>query len=223
MGGRVDKVVLFACIWGASFAQVWAQTPSGDQPQNVFSLLNLVKSPPPVTVTIGSEPVGIGQMPFGFYTGIVNWTPSAPLAIAAEGMKTATIEPDPKDGPRACPLYVVFDVKEIPADGGPPETMIKAFKVAAAASRPASFIDAVNFTANESLGVKVGSSSVTLPRRKRTRLSSQLPFDALVLPDGPQVTIGASEEGGVSVVIVLYEDESGKIAYAVAPDVTITP
>ena len=69
--------------------------------------------------------------------------------------------------------------------------------------------------------LKVGSSSVTLPRRKRTRLSSQLPFDALVLPDGPQVTIGASEEGGVSVVIVLYEDESGKIAYAVAPDVTM--
>lgn len=217
------RVVFFACILGAAFAHAWSQTASGDQPQKFFSLLNLVKSPSPANVTLGSEPVGIGQMPFGFYTGIVNWTPSTPLSVAAEGMKTATIEPDPKDGSGACPLYVVFDVKEVRADGGPPETLIKAFKIAAAASRPETFIDAVNFTSSESLGVKVGSSSVALPRRKRMRISSQLPLDAQVLPDGPQILIGASEEGGTAAIVVFYENELGDIAYVVAPDVIVAP
>jgi hypothetical protein len=200
-----------------------AQTPPPGEIPPTFSLLNIVKSPSPVKVSIGGTPVGIGEMPFGFHTGIVNWYPLAPITIEAQGMKPAEIAPDAKTKPGEVPLYVAIDAKEQPADGGKPVPVVKVIRVAPAASRPSSFVDAVNLTTKDSLELSVGRNPISLTRSKRVRISQQNGAAAKVLPDGPEVQISAAEEGGIAAVVIFYEDLEGKINYSVASDPVIRP
>lgn len=197
--------------------RVWAQPTAPDEAPKVFSLLNLVKSQAPASVAIGSEPVGIGQMPYGFYTGPVSWYPEVPVTIAVEGMKTGEIRPGTGAGPRRCPLYIAYDVTEKSVDGQPPVKKIEVVEIPGPSSRPRIAIDAINLTPAESLQINIGKNTVPLPRLKRVRLSTEAPLSGRVAPDGVEFGFGAPEDGGgLAALIVFFENESGELGYVVA-------
>jgi hypothetical protein len=205
------------CVFGFVVC-VQAQSAEGeqDEPPRLFSLLVLVKAPAPCEVKIGRDLVGIGQMPYGFYTGPVSWYPEETVTLAAEGFETGEIQPDGAAPRGVCPLYIAYDVTEKSPSDGSPVKKIKVLKVPMPSSRPETAIDAFNFNAAEDLTIKEATSSVSLPRLKRVRLSTRLPFSAQVVPDGPEIGFGIPEEGGgMAVLVVFYEDASGSVTYVV--------
>jgi hypothetical protein len=207
--------LLLLVLGGMVCAPVRAQDSLDEQPP-YFSLLNLVNAEGPVTVKIGSELVGIGQMPYGFYTGPVGWYPAEAVSISADGLEAAEIKPEAKVEKEVRPLYIAYDITEKSAADGSPVKKIKVLKVPAPTSRPETAIDALNFSAPEDLSVKVANGSVSLPRVKRVRLSGRTPFSAQVVPNGTEINFDTPEEGGgLRVLVVFYKDASGNVAYVV--------
>lgn len=220
-GGRAVIRTVSALVSISVAAGVVAQAPAPAEIPPTFALLNAVKSPSPIKVSIGGVSVGTGGVPFGFYSGIANWYPLAPISIEVEGMKSAEIKPDAKLKPGECPIYVAVDAKEEPPGGGLPVPVVKVLRVPPAAPRIASFVDVVNFTGKESLSLSVGKTDLSLDRGKRARISQGNGGGVMVLPDGPEVQVSPSEEGERSIVIIFYDDADGKTQYAVANDVVI--
>lgn len=209
--------LLLIGFFGLSTA--FGQNPPSKTPA-VFSLLNLVRSTQPTVLKIGSEPVGEGQMPFGFYTGIVTWLPNVPLALEAPGFGSLRVPPAPT-GPGECPLFILQDALAKPPGGGDPKPVLKYLTVANAKDRPANFADGLNLTSRETLIGNLAGKPISLEKGKRTRISTVNGF-SLQLADGPEVSVSPSE-GPQGLLIVFYETLEGKIEFAVTNDALISP
>lgn len=212
----ISHLVLVASLSPAAVAQ----TASDGERGSYFALLNLVKSPSPISVSLGGSAVGIGEMPFGFFTGTVNWVPLDSISISAPDMKPAEIKPDGKSRPGERPLYVAIDAKEPPAQGGLPVALVKTVRIPDATSRPRNFIDAINLSSKTPLEVSIGRSNLALAKGKRTRISEQPGVNAKVMPDGPEVSVTAPEEDvGSAIVIVFHDNQDGSaVSYTVVSD-----
>jgi hypothetical protein len=186
----------------------------------VFSLLNLIRSPQPATLKIGSEPVGEGQMSLGFYTGIVTWLPSVPLVVEAPGFGSLRIPFTPAGGGE-CPLLVVQDALEKPLGGGEPKPVLKFITVTNAKDRPPHYADGLNLTTRETLTGDLGGKTVSLEKGKRTRISTANGF-VLQMKDSPEVAVSPSEVPG-GVLVIFYENLEAKIEFALTNDVLIRP
>lgn len=205
-------------VVGASWAP--AQVPPAGKSPPVFSLLNLIRSPQPATLKIGSEAVGEGQMSLGYYTGIVSWLPTVPIVVEASGMEALRIPVTPA-GAGECPLFVVQDALEKPPGGGEPKPVLKLIAVPNTKDRPSNFADGLNLTSRETLAGDLGGKTVPLPKGKRTRISTANGF-SLRITDGPEVTVSPSE-GPQGLLVVFYENREGKVEYAVTTDSLISP
>jgi hypothetical protein len=194
-----------------------------EEPPPLFSLLNLLKADGPLTVKLGSEPVGVGEMPFGFYTGLVNWYPTLPVSLQANGFEPVEIPlPDGADNANLVPLFVVFDSVKPPRPGEQPVPTIVWAKIPPAANRSQTYLDVINLTEAETLEADVAGSKVALPRRKRARVSTQASANVRILPDGPDISIAASEGGGTSQMLALvYSLPDGTIDYAMASEPSV--
>jgi hypothetical protein len=209
--------LLLIGFFGLSTA--FGQNPPSKTPA-VFSLLNLVRSTQPTVLKIGSEPVGEGQMSFGFYTGIVTWLPNVPLALEAPGFGSLRIGPA-STGPNECPLFIIQDALEKPPAGGDPKPVLKYLTVANAKDRPPQFIDGINLTGREFLACTIGDKNLSLEKGKRTRLSTANGM-RLRVKDGPEVAVSPSEEPS-GLLVIFYENLEGKVEFAMANDVLIRP
>jgi hypothetical protein len=211
--------LFFLLVGFLGLSTAFGQNPPSKTPA-VFSLLNLVRSTQPTVLKIGSEPVGEGQMSFGFYTGIVTWLPNVPLALEAPGFVSLRIGPA-STGPNECPLFIIQDVLEKPPGGGEPKPVLKLISIANAKDRPANFADGLNLTSRETLTGNLGGKPVSLEKGKRTRISTGNGF-SLKLADGPEVVVSPSE-GPQGLLVVFYETLEGKIEFAVTNDALISP
>jgi hypothetical protein len=189
----------------------------------LFSLLNLVKADGPLKVKLGNEPVGIGEMPYGFYTGIVNWYPTMPVTLEAAGLEPAEIPvPEGAKDATTIPFFVIFDAKKPPAPEKEPVPIIEYAKIPPASNRAQNYLDVINLSDKETLEAEVGGTKIVLPKRKRVRVSTQASAAARILPDGPEITVAASEDGGSSQLLaVLYSLPDGKIDYSIASEPSI--
>jgi len=222
MVGRL-ALILAAC--GVASAPIRGQDAPGEEGEQVplFSLINLVKADGPLKVKLGNEPVGIGEMPYGFHTGIVNWYPTVPVALEADGLEPAEIPvtEGAKDA-TTVPLFVIFDAKKPPSPGKEPMPIIEYAKIPPASNRAQNYLDVINLSGNETLEAEVGGTKIVLPKRKRIRVSAQTPVAARILPDGPEITVAASEDGGTSQLLaVLYSLPDEKIDYSIASEPSI--
>ena len=203
-----------------------AQDPGSGSPEEqvpLFSLLNLVKTDGPLTVKIGGEPVGIGEMPFGFFTGIVNWYPTMPVSLEAKGFEPSEIPlPDGARSAVSVPLFVVFDAKKPLRSGEQPVPVIEWAKIPTAANRSQTYLDVINLSSEDTLEAEAGGSKIALPKRKRVRVSNKAAASVRILPNGPDISISAPEGGGASQMLALvFSKPDGSMDYAVAsePDV----
>jgi hypothetical protein len=218
-------IVAFFCLLVTApslLGQASPENPAEEQPP-LFSLLNLLKADGPLTVKLGSEPVGIGEMPFGFYTGLVNWYPTLPLSLEAKGFEPVEIPlPDGAKDANLVPLFVVFDTKKPPRPGEQPVPTIVWAKIPPAANRVQTYLDVINLTETETLEADVAGSKVALPRRKRVRVSNQASANVRILPDGPDISVSAAEGGGVSQMLALvYAKPDGTMDYAIASEPSV--
>lgn len=197
-----------------------AQVPPAPKTPPVFSLLNLIRSPQPATIKIGSEPVGEGQMSLGFYTGTVTWLPTVPIVVEVPGFGAVRIPVSPGSAGE-CPLFVVQDALEKPPGGGEPKPVLKYFSVPNAKDRPPNFADGFNLTSKETLSGSTGGKSVALERGKRTRISTANGF-ILKIQGAPEVAVSPSEVPG-GVLIIFYENLDGKIEFAMTNDTLVKP
>lgn len=199
--------------------QGWGAEPAPNPPPS-FSLLNLVRTAQPVTLKIGSRAVGEGQIPFGFYTGIVNWFPTAPLQAEAKGFGALTVPFSPGT-PHDCPLFILQDGMEKPPGGGEPKPVVKYTKVANAQDRPPHFVDGLNLTWRENLACSLAEKNLFLRRGERTRLTERNGL-TMQIKDGPELSLSPSEIPA-GFLIIFYETLEGGMAYAVTEDVLIQP
>ena len=214
-----SPLVLILSFGLFSLLPAFGQTPPPKSPP-VFSLLNLVRSPQPTVLKIGSEPVGEGQMSLGFYTGIVTWLPTVPLVAESPGFGPLRI-PVFASKPGECPLLVLQDALEKPAGGGDPKPVLKYTTVANAKDRPANFADGLNLTSRETLTGNLAGKPISLEKGKRTRISTANGF-SLELADGPAVSVSPSEVPQ-GLLVVFYENLDGKIEFAMTNDARISP
>ena len=172
---------------------------------------------------LGGEPVGIGEMPFGFFTGIVNWYPTMPVSLQAKGFEPAEIPlPDRAKDSTSVPLFVVFDAAKPLRAGERPAPVLEWATVPPAANRTQTYLDVINLSTKENLQADVAGSKIALPKRKRVRVSNKAAATVRILPDGPNISISAGEGGGASQMLALvFSKPDGSIDYAVAsePDV----
>lgn len=219
--GHLRKLLVAAlvCLPLSSRAQDAAAGESAEQIP-FFALLNLVNSEGPLSVKLGSEPVGIGEMPYGFYTGVVNWYPTVPVTLEAPGLEPAEIPlPDGAKDAALVPIFVVFDAKKPIRPGEQPVPVIEWVKVPPATSRAQNYLDVINLSARETLEAEVGGSKVALPKRKRVRVSTQAAPVVRILPEGPEISVAASEDGGASQLFALvYSKPDGTLDYVVASE-----
>lgn len=208
-------LLLLAGIWS-----VPAQVPPEEKTPPVFSMLNLIRSPQPATLKIGSVPVGEGPMSFGFYTGVVTWIPTIPLVVEAPGFGALRIPFTPA-GAGECPLLIVQDALEKSPGGGDPKPVLKFLSIPNARNREAGFTDGLNLTSRETLSGTIGGKTVSLPKGKRTRLSTANGF-VLNFQDSPEVAVSPSEQPG-TLLVIFYENLEGKIEFALTNDVLIRP
>jgi len=151
-----------ACWAHTALAQTSPEEPSQQAP--LFSLLNLVKADGPLKVRIGNKPVGIGEMPYGFYTGFVNWHPLAPISIEAQGFKSVEIPVSDKAKPSPLvPLFIVFDTVKPPAPDKEAVPVMEWKQVPEATSRADNYFDVINLSSSETLEVLSGGSKILLP------------------------------------------------------------
>ena len=219
----MDAVRTFPALFvllGAWLCSAPAQMPPAAKNPPAFSLLNLIRSPQPATLKIGSEPVGEGQMSLGFYTGIVTWLPSVPILVEAPGFGALRIPFTPAVGGE-CPLLVVQDALEKPPGGGEPKPVLKYTSVANAKDRPASFTDGLNLTSREILTGNLGGKPVSLEKGKRTRISTANGF-ILEMKESPEVAVSPSEVPG-GLLVIFYENLEGKVEFALTNDTLISP
>lgn len=186
----------------------------------VFSLLNLIHTSQPVTLKIGSEPVGEGLMSFGFYTGTVTWSPTVPLVIEAIGFGSLKIPYTPA-GEGECPLFILQDALEKPPSGGDPKQVLKCTSVANTKDRPPSFADGLNLTSRDSLILTLDGINISLEKGKRARITVKNGF-SLKIKDGPDLAVSPSEIPG-GILVIFYENSEGKIDYAMTNDTLIRP
>jgi hypothetical protein len=222
---RFWPVLAFSLLLAAApplLAQASPEDPAEKQPP-LFSLINVVKTEGPLKVSLGGEPVGIGEMPFGFYTGLVNWYPTMPISLEAEGFEPTEIPlPDGAKDANLVPLYVVFDSKKPRRPGEQPVPTIEWAKIPPAANRSQTYLDVINLTEAETLEADVAGSKVVLPRRKRVRVSNQASANVRILPDGPEISVAAAEGGGVSQMLALiYAKPDGTLDYAIASEPSV--
>ena len=198
---------------------VFGQTPPPKSPP-VFSLLNLVRSPQPIVLKIGPEPVGYDPISFGACTGNVTWLPNIPLLVEAPGFSPVKIPPS-ATGSGECPLFIVQDALEKVPGGADPKPVLKYTVVPNAEDRPQSFADGLNLTSQKSLVGTMEGKTVSLEQGKRTRLTTKNGF-VLEIKSGPKLAIGGSEDGG-GMLVVFYENLEGKIEFALINDTLISP
>lgn len=226
LAGQLRSLLAAALVCSAPSARAQdpASLPAEEQPP-LFSLLNLVKTDGPLTVKLGSEPVGIGEMPFGFFTGTVNWYPTMPVSLEAKGFEPAEIPLPDKAKPGApVPLFVILDAKKPLRPGEQPAPVIEVAKIPAPASRSQTYLDVINLSSEPSLEADVAGSKIVLPARKRVRVSTKAAATMRILPDGPVVSISASEGGGASQMLaVVFSRPDESIDYAVASELAVQP
>ena len=215
-----SPLVLILSFGLFSLLPAFGQTPPPKSPP-VFSLLNLVRSPQPTVLKIGSEPVGEGQMSLGFYTGIVTWLPTVPLVAESPGFGPLRI-PVFASKPGECPLLVLQDALEKPAGGGDPKPVLKYTTVANAKDRGPCFFDGLNLTSRESLSASLEGRNLVLEKGKRTRLTTKNGF-RMQVRDGPEVALGPFEEDPGGMLLVFYENQDGTIAYVTTYDMQTKP
>lgn len=208
---------LFLFLAGGLFPAAGQMAPAAGTPP-VFSLLNLIRSPQPAVLKIGSLPVGEGQMSLGFFTGIVTWLPTVPLVVEAPGFAPLRI-PVPSSGPDECPLFVIQDALEKPPGGGEAKPILKFLSVPNAKDRPAYFTDGLNLTTRNVLRGTLDGKTVSLELGRRTRITTQNGF-VFKIENGPELAIGGSEEPG-GMLAVFYENPNGEIEYALTNDLLI--
>jgi len=219
----MDIVRTFSALFlllGAWLCSAPAQMPPAAKNPPVFSLLNLIRSPQPATLKIGSEPVGEGQMSLGFCTGIVTWLPSVPILVEAPGFGALRI-PFTPGAAGACPLFVVQDALEKPPGGGEPKPILKYFLVPNAKDRPKFFTDGLNLTSHKTLQGTLDGKTISLDQGKRTRLTTKNGF-VFEIQNGPRLGAGGSEEAG-GMLAIFYENLDGKIEFALTNDTLISP
>jgi hypothetical protein len=206
-------------------APLLAQDTSGEAAEQapLFSLLNLVRADGPLKVKLGNEPVGIGEMPYGFYTGTVNWYPTLPVTLEAAGLEPAEIPmPEGAKNATTIPFFVVFDAKKTPGSGKEPVGVIEYAKIPPASNRAPNYLDAINLSDKETLEAEVGGAKILLPKGKRVRVSAKASASFRIIPDGPDISVAAPEDGSSSQLLaVLYAKPDGSIDYVVASEPSI--
>ena len=203
------------------FSSGLAQDPATPPPPPTFSILNLIRSPSPSTLKIGSNPVGEGEMSLGFYSGILHWLPAAPLLVEAAGFPPLRIPPA-KIAPGACPLYVLQDALEKPPGGGDPKPILKFLEIPNAKDRGACFFDGLNLTSRDSMAASLDGRNLVLEKGKRTRLTTKNGF-RMQIRDGPEVALGPFEEDPGGMLLVFYENQDGTVAYVTTYDMQTKP
>lgn len=217
----VKLASLFFLLLAGIFSSGLAQTPAAPPPPPTFSVLNLIRSPTPATLKIGSAPVGEGEMALGFYSGILHWLPAAPLLVEAAGFPPLRVPPA-KIAPGACPLYVLLDALEKPPGGGDPKPVLKYLEVANAKERGPCFFDGLNLTARDSLSASLEGRNLVLEKGKRTRLTTKNGF-RMQIRNGPEVALGPFEENPGGMLLVFYENQDGTVAYVTTYDMQTQP
>jgi len=198
-----------------------AQSPAAPPPPPTFSVLNLIRSPSPATLKIGSVPVGEGEMSLGFYSGILHWVPAAPLLVEAAGFPALRVPPA-KITPGSCPLYVLLDALEKPPGGGDPKPILKFLEIPNAKDRGACFFDGLNLTSRDSLAASLDGRNLVLEKGKRTRLTTKNGF-RMQIRDGPEVALGPFEEDPGGMLLVFYENQDGTVTCVTTYDMQTKP
>ena len=217
----VKSALLSSLLLAGIISSASAQTPAAPPSPPTFSVVNLIRSPSPATLKIGSVPVGEGEMSFGFYSGILHWVPAAPLLVEAAGFPPLRVPPA-KIAPGACPLYVLFDALEKPPGGGDPKPVLKFLEMQNAKDRGPCFFDGLNLTSRDSLAATLEGRNLVLEKGKRTRLTTKNGF-RMQIRDGPEVALGPFEEDPGGMLLVFYENQDGTIAYVTTYDMQTKP
>ena len=219
-GSRGLHLSLCALACWAQTALSQTSTAETSEPIALFSLLNLVKADGPLKVQIGNKPVGIGEMPYGFYTGFVNWYPASPVSLEAKGFTSVTIPTPNKSKPSSTvPLFVVYDTVKPPAPNKEPVPVIEWKQVPEATDRADNYLDAINFSSLETLEAMSGSSKILLPKGKRVRISSKSASSLRILPQGPEIMLSPPEDDSPSrLLAIFYSLPNGTIDYSIASE-----
>lgn len=203
------------CFFGISAR---AQQAASEQAP-LFSLLNLVKGGDPLVVKLGDTPVGIGEMPFGFFTGVVNWHPTVPISLQAKDCKGTQIPP-PKDSKNSTtvPLFVVFDSIKLDPDGKPVR-ILEPLKPPPATGQDKNYLDLINLSSKETLEVASEGRKILLPKGERIRISKKSLSNTRILPEGPEISVSASEDGYPSrLLAIIYSLPDGGFNYAITSE-----
>lgn len=214
---KLSRFFVWILLWSFLHETSSGQPPLPKDPP-AFSLLNLVRSSKPITVKLGTEPVGLGEMEFGFYSGTVLRMSTAPLVVEATGFPTLRVPPG-KNVPGECPLFILMDGLEKAVGTAETKPVILCQEITNAKERPPGFADGLNLTSRQTLVCRIDDQKLNLEKGKRLRLTTKNGFH-LSIVDGPELSIGHQEDPD-KFLIVFYEDLEGKIQYAVTYDILI--
>lgn len=107
-------VLLSQCLCTLNLS---AQTPAKPK---TFCFLSIVRSQSPLVLKIGPNPIGEEGWGIGIFSGVLTWTPFAPLNAELKGYKPSSF-PIPKDLKSGqCPILVIYDALESPSPDKPP-------------------------------------------------------------------------------------------------------
>lgn len=190
-----------------------AQTPAKPK---TFCFLNIVRTPTPLVLKIGTNPIGDEGWDIGIFSGVLTWTPFAPLNAELKGYKPSTF-PIPKDLKSGhCPVLVIYGALEPPSPEKSPEPILKLLSIENASDRPKYFFDAIDLTSDKILEIEANGKTVRLTKEKRQRLSTDSSFHFKVA-DGPEGSYSPSE-AGMKILLVFYTGIDGKTACTSVPD-----
>ncbi|NBT86647.1 MAG: hypothetical protein EBT45_09200 [Alphaproteobacteria bacterium] len=190
-----------------------AQTPTKP---NTFCFLSIVRSQGPLVLKIGPNPIGEEGWGIGIFSGVLTWTPFAPLNAELKGYKPSSF-PIPKDLKSGqCPILVIYDALESAAPDKPPEPILKWLSIENASDRSRNFFDAIDLTTDKLLELKANGKVFRLTKGKRQRLSTESSFYFKVV-DGPEGSYSPSE-AGLKILLIFYTGIDGKTACTSVPD-----
>ena len=195
-----------------------AQAP--DMPKT-FGFLSIVRSPTPLVLKIGPNPIGDEGWGIGMFSGVLTWIPFAPLSAELKGYKSSTL-PIPKDLKSGqCPILVIYDALESPSPDKPPEPLLKWRSIENASDRPKYFFDALDLTTGKILELQANGKTTRLTKGKRQRLSTDSSFYFKVA-DGPEGSYSPSE-GGLKILLIFYTGIDGQTTCTSVRDFLVEP
>ena len=186
-----------------------------------FGFLSIVRSPTPLVLKIGPNPVGDEGWGIGMFSGVLTWIPFSQLNAELKGYKSSTF-PIPKDLKSGhCPIFVIYDALESPSSDKPPEPVLKWRSIENAPDRPKYFFDALDLTTDKILELQANGKTIRLTKEKRQRLSTDSSFYFKVT-NGPEGSYSPSE-GGLKILLIFYTGIDGQTACTSVRDSLVEP